>query len=54
MCRKYQYEIAHLFISEMTAEAMKSRELARRLDIAGSRICESADALADGTLMRWQ
>lgn len=53
VCRKYQYEIAYLFNEEMSATAMKSRELARRLDIAGSRICEAADAVADGAMKRW-
>lgn len=51
--RLYQYEIAHLFASEMTAERMKTRELVRRLEIVGLRLGEAADALADGAMKRW-
>lgn len=51
--RAYQYEIAELFADEITAETFKRRELARRLDIAGIRLSEAADALADGAMKRW-
>lgn len=51
--RLYQYEIAHLFQSEMTAERMKTRELVRRLEIVGINLGEAADALADGAMKRW-
>lgn len=51
--RLYQYEIAHLFESEMTAERMKTRELVRRLEIVGLNLGEAADALADGAMKRW-
>jgi hypothetical protein len=29
------------------------RELVRRLDIAGERLSDAADALADGAMKRW-
>ncbi len=53
--RLYQYELADIFAGtpELTAETMKTRELVRRLEIAGLRIGEAADALADGTMKRW-
>lgn len=51
--RMYQYEIASLFDEEMTSERMKTRELVRRLEIAGSNLGEAADALADGAMKRW-
>lgn len=51
--RAYQYEIAELFADEISAETFKRRELARRLDIAGIRLSEAADALADGAMKRW-
>ena len=51
--RAYQYEIAELFSDEISAETFKRRELARRLDIAGIRLSEAADALADGAMKRW-
>lgn len=53
VCRAYQYEIAELFVGEVNADTFKSRELVRRLDIAGSRLSEAADALADGAMKRW-
>jgi uncharacterized protein Yka (UPF0111/DUF47 family) len=53
VCRKYQYEVAYLFRDEMSAMAMKSRELTRRLDIAGERISEASDTLADAVMKRW-
>lgn len=51
--RMYQYEIARIFGGEMTAEAMKERELVRRLEIVGIQIGDAADAIADGTMKRW-
>ncbi len=53
ICRAYQYEIAELFVDEISAETFKRRELVRRLDIAGMRLSEAADALADGAMKRW-
>lgn len=53
ICRAYQYEIAELFVDKVTAETFKRRELVRRLDIAGMRLSEAADALADGAMKRW-
>lgn len=52
--RAYQYEIAELFVSDISAQTFKRRELARRLDIAGLRLSEAADALAEGAMKRWQ
>lgn len=51
--RAYQYEIAELFTSDISAETFKRRELARRLDMAGIKLSEAADALADGAMKRW-
>lgn len=53
ICRAYQYEIAELFVDEISAETFKRRELVRRLDIAGIRLAEASDALADGAMKRW-
>jgi len=53
ICRAYQYEIAELFVDEISAETIKQRELVRRLDIAGLRLSDAADALADGAMKRW-
>ncbi|MEV1174079.1 DUF47 family protein [Nonomuraea sp. NPDC049784] len=50
--RMYQYEIARIFSEELTAERMKERELARRLEIAGTAIANAADAAADGAMKR--
>lgn len=54
VARMYQYEIANLFADDMTAELMKTRELVRRLEIAGINLGEAADALADGAMKRWR
>lgn len=51
--RMYQYETARIFGGEMKAEAMKERELVRRLEMAGIQIGEAADAIADGAIKRW-
>ncbi|MHB8191631.1 MAG: DUF47 domain-containing protein [Ferrimicrobium sp.] len=48
----YQHELAVLFAEPVDSEAMKRRELLRRLDIVGLRLGEAADALADGALKR--
>lgn len=53
VCRAYQYEIAELFVGDVGAETFKMRELVRRLDIAGDRLSDAADALADGAMKRW-
>lgn len=50
--RMYQYEISRIFSGELTAEAMKERELVRRLEIVGMAIGEAADAIADGAMKR--
>ncbi|MET8865734.1 DUF47 family protein [Nonomuraea sp. NPDC049421] len=50
--RMYQYEISRIFSGELTAEAMKQRELVRRLEIVGVAIGEAADAIADGAMKR--
>ncbi|TYB57242.1 DUF47 family protein [Nonomuraea sp. PA05] len=50
--RMYQYEIARIFSGELSAEAMKERELVRRLEIAGMAIANAADAAADGAMKR--
>ncbi|GAA3243074.1 DUF47 domain-containing protein [Actinocorallia longicatena] len=51
--RLYQYEIARVLTGEMTTDMMKERELVRRLELAGSHICDAADAIADGSMKRW-
>ncbi|MET7462118.1 DUF47 family protein [Nonomuraea sp. NPDC005501] len=50
--RMYQYEISRIFSGELTAEAMKQRELVRRLEIVGMAIGDAADAIADGAMKR--
>ncbi|MCA2223446.1 DUF47 domain-containing protein [Nonomuraea aurantiaca] len=50
--RMYQYEIARIFSGELTSDAMKQRELVRRLEIVGMAIGEAADAIADGSMKR--
>jgi uncharacterized protein Yka (UPF0111/DUF47 family) len=50
--RMYQYEISRIFSGELTAEAMKERELVRRLEIVGVAIGDAADAIADGAMKR--
>lgn len=50
--RMYQYEISRIFSGELSAEAMKERELVRRLEIVGVAIGEAADAIADGAMKR--
>lgn len=50
--RMYQYEISRIFSGELTANALKERELVRRLEIVGMAIGEAADAIADGAMKR--
>ncbi|GAA4961207.1 uncharacterized protein Yka (UPF0111/DUF47 family) [Nonomuraea thailandensis] len=50
--RMYQYEISRIFSGEITTNAMKERELVRRLEIVGVAIGEAADAIADGAMKR--
>ncbi|MFB9203516.1 DUF47 domain-containing protein [Nonomuraea spiralis] len=50
--RMYQYEISRIFSGEVTANALKQRELVRRLEIVGMAIGEAADAIADGAMKR--
>jgi uncharacterized protein Yka (UPF0111/DUF47 family) len=50
--RMYQYEISRIFSGELTPDAMKQRELVRRLEIVGVAIGEAADAIADGAMKR--
>lgn len=50
--RMYQYEIARIFSGELTSDALKQRELVRRLEIVGMAIGEAADAIADGSMKR--
>ncbi|WP_084964732.1 DUF47 domain-containing protein [Thermoactinospora rubra] len=50
--RMYQYEISRIFSGEIDANAMKERELVRRLEIVGMAIGEAADAIADGAMKR--
>ncbi|HEX4813779.1 MAG TPA: DUF47 family protein [Nonomuraea sp.] len=50
--RMYQYEISRIFSGELTADAMKERELVRRLEIVGVAIGEAADAITDGAMKR--
>lgn len=50
--RMYQYEISRIFSGELTANAMKERELVRRLEIVGVAIGDAADAIADGAMKR--
>jgi uncharacterized protein Yka (UPF0111/DUF47 family) len=50
--RMYQEQLAAVFAGEFSMAAMKHKELLRRLDIAGLRLGEAADALADGAMKR--
>jgi hypothetical protein len=52
--RLYQYELARVLNGgDLTTDMMKERELVRRLELAGSHICDAADAIADGSMKRW-
>lgn len=48
----YQLAMADLLAGPITADALKQRELLRRLDVVGLRLGECADALADAMLKR--
>jgi hypothetical protein len=48
----YQIELAQLFNRPLDMQTLKRRELLRRLDVAGLRLGEAADALADGIMKR--
>ncbi len=48
----YHEEMARLLGGELTMRAIGDRELLRRLDVAGLRLGEAADALASGGLKR--
>lgn len=50
--RLYQDQLATLFERALDGETLQHRELLRRLDVVGLRLCEAADALADGMLKR--
>lgn len=50
--RCYQVELAELFNGPLDIRLLKRRELLRRLDVAGLRLGEAADALADGLVKR--
>lgn len=50
--RRYQVAVAELLDGDITSEALKCRELLRRLDVVGLRLGEAADALADGAMKR--
>ncbi|MFI7135278.1 DUF47 domain-containing protein [Nonomuraea sp. NPDC050153] len=50
--RMYQYQISRIFSGEVTAEALKERELVRRLEIVGVAIGNAADAITDGAMKR--
>lgn len=50
--REYQEEFAKIVGGEMSPDALKRRELIKRLDWVGVRINEAADVLTDGALKR--
>jgi uncharacterized protein len=52
--RDYQEQLAGVFADELRMETLKHKELLRRLDVAGLRLAEAADALADGAMKRSQ
>jgi uncharacterized protein Yka (UPF0111/DUF47 family) len=51
--RLYQEQVAELFAREITADALKERELLRTLDTVGLHLGAAGDALADGVMKRW-
>jgi hypothetical protein len=51
---RYEDAMARVLHAPIGEEAMRERELLRRLDVVGLRLGEAADALADGTLKRVQ
>ena len=52
--RAYQYEIARLLTGDVTVATLQRREIARRIDMAGTRLSDAADDLADGAMKRWR
>jgi len=50
--RAYEEALAELFTVPISQETLKHREFLRRIDVAGLRLSEAADALADGWLKR--
>ncbi len=50
--REYQQEFARIVDGDMSPDALKHRELIKRLDGVGARISEAADVLTDGALKR--
>lgn len=50
--RAYHAAIAELLDGELTMDTLRYREVLRRLDVAGLRLEEAADALADAALKR--
>lgn len=52
--RAYQQNLALALRGNEPIEVLKQRELFRRLDVAGIRLGEAADALADGAMKRSQ
>jgi uncharacterized protein Yka (UPF0111/DUF47 family) len=50
--RMYQDEVAAVFAGPFEMEALKQKELLRRLDVAGLGLGEASDALADGAMKR--
>ncbi len=49
---QYEQAMAELLHRPLTLDTLRVRELLRRLDIAGLRLSEAADTLADGALKR--
>ncbi len=49
---QYQLSLARLLADEPTSELLRRRELLRRVDVAGLRLCEAANALSDGAMKR--
>ena len=50
--QSYQLALASVFSTQLSNETLKQKEVLRRLDVAGLRLSEAADALADGWLKR--
>lgn len=48
----YQRAVLELLSGEVSTEMLRARELLRRLDVAGLRLNEAADALSDAALKR--
>jgi uncharacterized protein len=48
----YQHALAGLYEETFSMDTLKHRDLLRRLDVAGLRLGEAADALTDGALKR--